>query len=158
MTPQTPTRQLRRSRHAKTPSTPPSAHHKARPLHKSRLPPFHRRTLLFFQPQPHRRSKSRYAPGLSSHLFPPPSALGRPRRPRRQPALHHNRTHLTAQSAPSIRILLRLSKVYSFYDPDFLNLVESFGDFDSNDELRAQRRPCQSAGLAPVRIRRHRAT
>lgn len=35
----------------------------------------------------------------------------------------------------------RLSKVYSFYDPDFLNLVESFGDFDSNDELRAQPPP-----------------
>ncbi|EST08092.1 Zinc finger, LIM-type [Kalmanozyma brasiliensis GHG001] len=35
----------------------------------------------------------------------------------------------------------RLSKVYSFYDPDFLNLVESFGDFGSNDELRAQAPP-----------------
>ncbi|SNX85128.1 related to GTPase-activating protein beta-chimerin [Melanopsichium pennsylvanicum] len=28
----------------------------------------------------------------------------------------------------------RLSKVYSFYDPDFLSLVESFGEFDSNDQ------------------------
>ncbi|CCF50627.1 hypothetical protein NDA11_005286 [Ustilago hordei] len=35
----------------------------------------------------------------------------------------------------------RLSKVYSFYDPDFLSLVESFGDFDSNKELRAQPPP-----------------
>ncbi len=35
----------------------------------------------------------------------------------------------------------RLSKVYSFYDPDFLNLVESFGDFGSTDELRAQAPP-----------------
>ena len=35
----------------------------------------------------------------------------------------------------------RLSKVYSFYDPDFLSLVESFGDFDSNEELRAQPPP-----------------
>ncbi len=35
----------------------------------------------------------------------------------------------------------RLSKVYSFYDPDFLSLVESFGDFDSTDELRSQPPP-----------------
>lgn len=35
----------------------------------------------------------------------------------------------------------RLSKVYSFYDPDFLSLVESFGQFDSNEELRAQPPP-----------------
>ncbi|KAJ1033974.1 hypothetical protein NDA16_000182 [Ustilago loliicola] len=35
----------------------------------------------------------------------------------------------------------RLSKVYSFYDPDFLSLVESFGEFDSNEELRAQPPP-----------------
>ncbi|CDS81832.1 related to GTPase-activating protein beta-chimerin [Sporisorium scitamineum] len=35
----------------------------------------------------------------------------------------------------------RLSKVYSFYDPDFLNLVESFGDFGSTDELHSQAPP-----------------
>ncbi|TKY89996.1 hypothetical protein EX895_001294 [Sporisorium graminicola] len=35
----------------------------------------------------------------------------------------------------------RLSKVYSFYDPDFLNLVESFGDFGSTDEFHSQAPP-----------------
>ncbi|SJX64111.1 related to GTPase-activating protein beta-chimerin [Sporisorium reilianum f. sp. reilianum] len=35
----------------------------------------------------------------------------------------------------------RLSKVYSFYDPDFLNLVESFGDFGSTDELHSPAPP-----------------
>ena len=35
----------------------------------------------------------------------------------------------------------RLSKVYSFYDPDFLNLVESFGDFGSTDELHSHAPP-----------------
>lgn len=35
----------------------------------------------------------------------------------------------------------RLSKVYSFYDPDFLSLVESFGEFGSYDELSAKAPP-----------------
>ncbi|SPO28035.1 related to GTPase-activating protein beta-chimerin [Ustilago trichophora] len=47
-----------------------------------------------------------------------------------------SRNPLSASASSS-----RLSKVYSFYDPDFLSLVESFGDFDSNEELRSQPPP-----------------
>lgn len=46
----------------------------------------------------------------------------------------------------------RLSKVYSFYDPDFLNLVESFGEFDSHEELHSQPPPVPAlpATISPV--------
>ncbi|GAC93241.1 hypothetical protein PHSY_000805 [Pseudozyma hubeiensis SY62] len=46
------------------------------------------------------------------------------------------RNPLNASSSSS-----RLSKVYSFYDPDFLNLVESFGEFGSHDELLGRTPP-----------------
>lgn len=37
---------------------------------------------------------------------------------------------------PTSTALRRSSKTYSFYDPDFINLMDSFGQFDSTDDFK----------------------
>lgn len=41
-----------------------------------------------------------------------------------------------ASEEPTTTALRRSSKTYSFYDPDFINLMDSFGQFDSTDDFK----------------------